>query len=281
MFDPYFCSPPPPHSLPRSGMRKPAGLPKLSAPSQERFLSYSEFLAQQGAARLLGLLRGACEGALASVQLQEALTPPQLAALMQRIADAMAAAVQQAAGSRSWAAFLLPGPEELREGLAPRAPDNRAFMLGGEALVVDAEVVMALADEAEAVAAGDEFAAALQVWSGLACMACGWRHGAKVQRVAQPSQAYFAYLCSSVQKLATLHPFAHCCPGLVRRGAACSGRPAGSQLWRRVCGAAAGQGCASGGGTGPGPAVTSGAAAPGPAGGGAQPVGPSVWLLLL
>lgn len=168
MFDPYFCSPPPPHSLSRSGMRKPAGLPKLSAPSQERFLSYSEFLAQQGAARLLGLLRGACEGALASVQLQEALTPHQLAALMQRIADAMVAAVQQAAGSRSWAAFLLPGPEELREGLAPRAPDNRAFMLGGEALVVDAEVVTALADEAEAVAAGDEFAAALQVWSGLA-----------------------------------------------------------------------------------------------------------------
>ncbi len=144
-------------------MRKPAGLPKLSAPSQERFLSYSEFLAQQGAARLLGLLRAACEGVLASVQLQEALTPHELAALMQRIADAMVAAVQQAAGARSWAAFLLPQPQELHEGLAPREPDNRAFMLGGEALVVDAEVVAALAAEAEAVAAGAEFAEALQV----------------------------------------------------------------------------------------------------------------------
>lgn len=150
----------------RSGMRKPAGLPKLSAPSQERFLSYSEFLAQQGAARLLGLLRTACEGALGSVQLQEALTPHQLAALMQRIADSMVAAVQEAAGARGWAAFLLPEPQELREGLAPKAPDNRAFMLGGEALVVDAEVVTALAAEAEAVAAGAEFAAALQVRRG-------------------------------------------------------------------------------------------------------------------
>ena len=43
-----------PHPLPlrpdshvRSGMQRPSGLPKLSAPSQERFLLYAEHLAQQ------------------------------------------------------------------------------------------------------------------------------------------------------------------------------------------------------------------------------------------
>lgn len=152
----------PPSCVPScSGMQRPGGLPKLSAPSQERFLSYAEYLAQQGAARLLATLRSASEAQLAGVALQEALGAAQLAALLQRTSAAFGAAAP--GGPRAWASFLLPEPAELRQGLAPTRPDNRAVLLGAEEMLVDAGVVEAMAAEAEAVAAGPEFAAALQV----------------------------------------------------------------------------------------------------------------------
>lgn len=165
-------------------MQRPTGLPKLSAPSQERFLSYAEFLAQQGAAELLGVMRAAAEAQLSGVALQDALTAEQVQQLLAGIcADFAARAAAEAeaapggdAGSggdagRRWARFLLPSPAEVHASLAPRAPDNRAVLLGADALLVDAGIVEQLVAEAEAVAAGDEFGAALAAGSEAALAA--------------------------------------------------------------------------------------------------------------
>lgn len=166
-----------------SGMQRPAGLPKLSAPSQERFLSYAEFLAQQGAAELLAVMQSAAEAHLAGVALQEALTAEQVQQLLAGIcadfAERVAAAgavPQGGAGSgsgpsRGWARFLLPPEAEVHASLAPRAPDNRAVLLGADALLVDARIVEQLVAEAEAVAAGNEFGAALAAGSAAALAA--------------------------------------------------------------------------------------------------------------
>ncbi len=166
-----------------SGMQRPTGLLKLSAPSQERFLSYAEFLAQQGAAELLGVMRTAAEARLAGVALQDALTAEQVQQLLAGIcADfaARAAAAEAAPGGdagsggdagRRWARFLLPSPAEVHTSLAPRAPDNRAVLLGADALLVDAGIVEQLVAEAESVAAGDEFGAALAAGSEAALAA--------------------------------------------------------------------------------------------------------------
>ena len=146
-------------------MQRSAGLPRLSAPSQERFLSYAEFLAQQGAAQLLALVRRAAEAQLAGVPLQELLSAQQAQQLLARVAAAFAegAPPAAAAGGRGWAQFLLPEEAELRASLAPRVPDNRALMLGADAVLVDARVVEQLAAEAAAVVGGQEFEEALQV----------------------------------------------------------------------------------------------------------------------
>jgi hypothetical protein len=146
-------------------MQRSAGLPRLSAPSQERFLSYAEFLAQQGAAELLALVRRAAEAQLAGVPLQELLSAQQAQHLLARVAAAIAEGAP--AGGRGWAQFLLPEEAELRASLAPRVPDNRAVMLGADAVLVDARVVEQLAAEAAAVVGGHEFEEALQVgWVG-------------------------------------------------------------------------------------------------------------------
>lgn len=172
-------------------MPRPAGLPKLSGPSQERFLSYAEFLAQQGAADLLAVLRSAAEARLAAVGLQEALTAAQVQQLLADIcADFAARSATTAAApaaaddgvskggneggscpGRSWARFLLPPPAEVHASLAPRAPDNRAVLLGADALLVDARIVEQLVAEAEAVAACEEFGAALAAGSQAALTA--------------------------------------------------------------------------------------------------------------
>ncbi|KAL4458388.1 hypothetical protein ABPG75_013253 [Micractinium tetrahymenae] len=168
-----------------SGMARPAGLPKLSAPSQERFLSFAEFLAQQGAAELLALMRAAAEARLAGVALQETVAAGQvqqlLAGISEEFAERLAAAATGGTGGgsgggggspgRGWARFLLPPPAEVHASLAPRAPDNRAMLLGADALLVDARVVEELVAEAEAVAAGDEFAAAVAAGSQAALAA--------------------------------------------------------------------------------------------------------------
>jgi hypothetical protein len=174
-------------------------VPRLSAPSQERFLSYAEFLAQQGATRLLGVLRLAATAVLAEVPLGEALAPEQVQGLLARVNAAFAQQAPAAFGTRGWAAVLLPEPASLRESLAPSGPDDRAVLLGAEALLVDGPVVEQLAAEAEAVASGAEFAVALQVGlvrGGSTARAVGGGVGGKVSggtgaggRPILPSQA--------------------------------------------------------------------------------------------
>lgn len=157
-------------------MPRPVSLPKLSAPSQERFLSYAEFLAQQGAAELLALVRAAAEMQLAGVALQDVLAPEQVQQLLSGISTRAAEAAatgSSASGARGWARFVLPAPSQVHASLAPRAPDNRAVMLGADEMLVDGRVVELLAAEAEAVASGDEFAAALQAGSSEALAVAG------------------------------------------------------------------------------------------------------------
>lgn len=144
-------------------MQRPLGVPKLSAPSQERFLSFAEFLSQQGTRELVGVLRRVAVTQLAHVPLAESLSAAQVQQLMAGIAAAFADQIPAAIAGRGWAQFLLPDPKSLQESLTPRAPDDRAVLLGAEAMLVDGHVVEQLAAEAEAVASGDEFAAALQV----------------------------------------------------------------------------------------------------------------------
>lgn len=123
----------------------------------------------QGAGDLLAAVRRAAEARLAGVSLQDAVAAPQVQHLLADITGDAAAAVTGGAGSssgggassRGWAAFLLPPPAEVAASLAPRAPDDRAVLLGADTMLVDARVVEQLAAEAEAVAGGAEFAAAL------------------------------------------------------------------------------------------------------------------------
>jgi hypothetical protein len=138
-------------------------VPKLSAASQERFLAFAEFLAQQGAAQLLGTLHDVAAAQLAQVPLSESLGAPQVQQLLRSVAEAFSDRVQGSLSGRGWAAFLLPSPAELQHALAPHAPDDRAVLLGADALLVDGHVVEQLAEEAEAVAASAEFADALRV----------------------------------------------------------------------------------------------------------------------
>lgn len=157
-----------------SNTQRHGDLPRLSAASQERFLSYAEFLAQQGATRLLGVLRRAAAPVLAEVPLGQALVPREVQGLLARVDAAFAQRAPAAFGARGWAAVLLPEPAALHESLGPSAPNDRAVLLGAEAVLVDGVVVEQLAAEAEAVASGAEFAGALQVGLARECSAAAW-----------------------------------------------------------------------------------------------------------
>jgi hypothetical protein len=136
-------------------------VPKLSAPSQERFLSYAEFLAQQGSGELVRMLRRSAAAQLAAVPLTEALSTAQVQELLAAIAGQCALQAAPHLGDRRWARLLLPEPQTLAQSLAPRAPDDRAVLIGADAMLVDGPVVEQLVAEAEAVTCSDEFGEAL------------------------------------------------------------------------------------------------------------------------
>jgi peroxin-3 len=97
------------------GGNEAAGIPpRLSAASQERFLSYAEHLAREGHARLVAAAAGAAEAIFENIPLQRALSANDMAALLSEALEA----VEPRPGGDGWLPCLLPSPEAVRESLS-------------------------------------------------------------------------------------------------------------------------------------------------------------------
>ena len=106
-----------------------APMPKLSAPSQEQFLCYAEYLAQEGHATLVAQAHAAVEAVLADVPLQQQMGAAQVERLLSEALERFAAA--SGGGQDGWAAFLLPSSVEvaarLQVGWLPARPSGTAL----------------------------------------------------------------------------------------------------------------------------------------------------------
>eukprot|EP00887_Chlorella_sp_A99_P006264 scaffold3.g6264.t1 len=188
-------------------------MPKLSAPSQEQFLSHAEFLAQEGHAALVAQARAAAERALGGVPLQQAVGGEAVARLL---SDTMAALGEAAGrGEGGWAAYLLPSPAAVAARLQVRAPDNRAMLPMAEAMLVDQEVVEGMVAEARRIVDGPQFGEAL-----LACaQEVARTAAADLQQRVGPEPLPLAKvvpLASAVAQDVVVSPTSPCIPALAR-----------------------------------------------------------------
>ncbi|GAB4822135.1 hypothetical protein N2152v2_009181 [Parachlorella kessleri] len=135
----------------------PPTLPRLSAPSQEQFLSYAEYLSREGAGALLGLVQSAVSSALRGVALAAPLDCDGLG----RLLSDMLAGLTTSARAAGWDTFLLPPPAALAESLLAVRPDNRALAPQSHALLVDREAVEGMLAEVRRVVRSDRFHEAL------------------------------------------------------------------------------------------------------------------------
>lgn len=128
---------------------------QLTPASQEAFLSHAEYLAKSGHVLLLKNARHAAQQALQSMSLTAALDA---AGLQQLLSEALAEFVRDSSAvDGRWAAYLLPPPQELRESLLLRRPDNRAMLPGAERTWVDAEAVEGMVGEVGSILASERF----------------------------------------------------------------------------------------------------------------------------
>jgi peroxin-3 len=159
------------------GARPP---PKLSAPSQESFLSFAEYLTNVGHVKLLALTRKAADAALVGVSLDQKINSEELGVILSR---SLALFTQDILGGRSmshsgidsaststtasvvysdfrvggWIEFLLPPPQELREMLRVKKPDDRAMLPGAHDLLVDVDAVHAMVEEVGCILSSERF----------------------------------------------------------------------------------------------------------------------------
>ncbi|KAL6779752.1 PEX3 [Auxenochlorella protothecoides x Auxenochlorella symbiontica] len=118
-------------------------VPRLSTPSQERFLSFADHLAREGHARLLPAARRAAAAALAGLQLHAGLDGAEVLRRLSAALEAMSASEEDAA----WREMVLPSPAAVAAALTVSAPDDRALLPGSEGLLVDAETVEGMLGE--------------------------------------------------------------------------------------------------------------------------------------
>jgi Peroxin-3 len=167
-----------------NGPRRPP--PQLSAPSQESFLSFSEYLTNVGHVKLLYLARQAAEAALVGVSLDQEITAEELGVILSRslavftqqilgngVPASDIASSSTGSGSNSltpqhsspsaavavggWMEFLLPPPQELRDMLRVKKPDDRAMLPGAHDLLVDVDAVHAMVEEVGCIISSERF----------------------------------------------------------------------------------------------------------------------------
>ena len=158
-----------------SGPRPP---PQLSAPSQESFLSFSEYLTNVGHVKLLAVARKAADAALVGVSLDQEINSEELGAILSRSlalftqeiisgkglltgeeanTSASAAPSPTAMVPGGWIEFLLPSPQDLREMLRVKKPDDRAMLPGAHDLLVDVDAVHAMVEEVGCILSSERF----------------------------------------------------------------------------------------------------------------------------
>ncbi|KAL4536777.1 hypothetical protein Ndes2437B_g06181 [Nannochloris sp. 'desiccata'] len=159
------------------GARPP---PQLSAPSQESFLSFAEYLTNIGHVKLLAVARRAADATLVGVSLDQEIDSKELEVILSR---SLALFTQEIIGGRSiaqsamdvassstnttaplsdsiiggWIEFLLPPPQGLREMLRLKKPDNRALLPGAHDLLVDVDAVHAMVEEVGCILSSERF----------------------------------------------------------------------------------------------------------------------------
>lgn len=137
-----------------SGVAQP--MTRLSAPSQEAFLAFSEHFTKVGLVPLLAAARRAADAALAGISLGQEFNAEALGHLLSRaLAIFSQDAVRDVPGG--WTFYLLPTPMELRESLRLRRPDDRAMMPGAHAMLVDVDAVGAMVEEVGCILGSERF----------------------------------------------------------------------------------------------------------------------------
>jgi hypothetical protein len=162
--------------------------PQLSAPSQESYLSFTEYLTNEGHVQLLAVARKAADGVLDGISLNQEIDSEELGVLLSRSlslftqeilgqktvvvaekhsgASSSAITPQFSSPSSSstpttavggWIQFLLPPPQELREMLRVKKPDDRAMLPGAHDLLVDVDAVHAMVEEVGCILSSERF----------------------------------------------------------------------------------------------------------------------------
>ena len=126
---------------------------QLSVPSQEAFLSLSEYLGKRGLEPLIQIARTAAAGALTETSLDESLKEEDFLSIFSSVQRAFSCEVSKT----EWSVYLLPPPEILTEILQLHKPDNRALIPGLENQMINVDYVDDMVKELRAIIGSKRF----------------------------------------------------------------------------------------------------------------------------